>query len=250
MKKYIFSIAMLTLFSTQTWSKGWFEDTNVYGRLGYSIGGTAPLDMPASIRKLNSFSPRTSISAGADLYKPLHKRWGLDIGLFIENKSMRTDATVKSYHMEIKKGTQSLEGMFTGNVRTDVKQWMFTLPILATYELGSHFRMKFGPYASVLTSKNFSGYAYDGYLREKTPVGNKYSLGHEEGQRGVYDFSDDMRRLQWGIKGGCDYHFSKHWGAYAEISWGVTGIFNHDFTTIEQTMYPIYGTIGLAYKLK
>ena len=250
MKKYIFSIAMLTLFSAQAWSKGWFENTNVYGRLGYSIGGTAPLDMPATIRKLNSFSPRTSIAAGADLYKPLHRRWGLDIGLFIENKSMRTDATVKNYHMEIKKGTQSLEGVFTGEVRTDVKQWMFTLPILATYELGSHFRMKFGPYASILTSKNFSGYAYDGYLREKTPVGNKYSLGHEEGQRGTYDFSDDMRRLQWGIKGGCDYHFSKHWGAYAEISWGVTGIFNRDFKTIEQTMYPIYGTIGLAYKLR
>lgn len=241
---------MLTLCTMPTWAEGWFENTSVYGQLGYSIGGTAPLDMPASIRKLNSYSPRTNISAGVELYKPLKKRWGLATGLFIENKGMKTDATVKSYHMEIKRGGESLEGLFTGNVDTRVRQWMWTLPILATYELGSHFRLKLGPYGSVVTSKTFEGYAYDGYLRKTNPTGNKVILGHEEGQRGTYDFSEDMRSLQWGIKVGCDYHFAKRWGAYAEVNWGVSGIFNRDFKTIEQTMYPIYGTFGLAYRLR
>lgn len=241
---------MLAMLSAQARSNSWFENTNIYARLGYSIGGTAPLDMPATIRKLNSYTPKTSISAGVDLYKPLNKRWGMDVGLYFENKSMGTDATVKNYHMEIKQGTQRLEGVFTGNVSTTVKQWMFTLPVLATYELGSHFRLKIGPYASVLTSKEFSGVAYDGYLREKSPVGNRYDIGNEEGKRGIYDFSDDMRSLQWGVKVGCDYHFSKRWGVSADINWGVSGIFNRSFKTIEQTMYPIYGTIGLAYRLK
>ena len=50
MKKYILSLAMLTLISAQAWSEGWFQNTNVYARVGYSIGGTAPLDMPATIR--------------------------------------------------------------------------------------------------------------------------------------------------------------------------------------------------------
>ena len=44
---------MLTLFSAQAWSESWFKDANIYARMGYSIGGTAPLDMPATIRKLN-----------------------------------------------------------------------------------------------------------------------------------------------------------------------------------------------------
>lgn len=250
MKKYILSLAMLTLFSAQAWSESWFKNANIYARMGYSIGGTAPLDMPATIRKLKSYSPRTNLMYGVEFYKPLHNRWGLATGLYIENKGMKTDATVKNYHMEITRGGETLEGLFTGNVDTNVKQWMWTLPILATYELGSQFRLKFGPYGSLITSKNFTGAAYDGYLRKGNPTGDKVLLGHEEGQRGTYDFSKDMRNIQWGIKVGCDYHFTKHWGATAEISWGTAGIFKRDFHTIEQTMYPIYGTIGLAYKLK
>lgn len=250
MKKYIISLALLTLTSAQAWSEGWFQNTNVYARLGYSIGGTAPLDMPGSIRKLNSYSPRSNVNAGVELYKPLHNRWGMATGLYIENKGMKTDATVKGYHMEITRGGETLEGLFTGRVSAKVRQWMWTLSEQATYELGSHFRLKFGPYASVITAKAFEGTAYDGYLRKGNPTGDKVLLGTEDGQKGNYDFSDDMRSLQWGVKVGCDYHFSKSWGAFAEISWGVAGIFKRDFHTIEQTMYPIYGSFGLAYKLK
>ena len=184
---------MLTLFSAQAWSESWFKDANIYARMGYSIGGTAPLDMPATIRKLNSYSPRTNLMYGVEFYKPLHNRWGLATGLYIENKGMKTDATVKNYHMEITRGGETLEGLFTGNVDTNVKQWMWTLPILATYELGSQFRLKFGPYGSLITSKNFTGAAYDGYLRKGNPTGDKVLLGHKEGQRGTYDFSKDMR---------------------------------------------------------
>ena len=36
----------------------------------------------------------------------------------------------------------------------------------------------------------------------------------------------------------------------ADLSWGLTGIFKKDFDTIEQTMFPIYGTIGVIYQLK
>lgn len=250
MKKYIISLALLTLTSAQAWSEGWFQNTNVYARLGYSIGGTAPLDMPGSIRKLNSYSPRSNVNAGVELYKPLHNRWGMATGLYIENKGMKTDATVKGYHMEITRGGETLEGLFTGRVSAKVRQWMWTLSEQATYELGSHFRLKFGPYASVITAKAFEGTAYDGYLRKGNPTGDKVLLGTEDGQKGNYDFSDDMRSLQWGVKVGCDYHFSKSWGAFAEISWGVAGIFKRDFHTIEQTMYPIYGSFGLAYKLR
>lgn len=250
MKKYIILLALLTLTSAQAWSEGWFQNTNVYARLGYSIGGTAPLDMPGSIRKLNSYSPRSNVNAGVELYKPLHNRWGIATGLYIENKGMKTDATVKGYHMEITRGGETLEGLFTGRVSTKVRQWMWTLSEQATYELGSHFRLKFGPYASVITAKAFEGTAYDGYLRKGNPTGDKVLLGTEDGQKGNYDFSDDMRSLQWGVKVGCDYHFSKSWGAFAEISWGVAGIFKRDFHTIEQTMYPIYGSFGLAYKLR
>ncbi|MBS1443374.1 MAG: PorT family protein, partial [Prevotella sp.] len=32
--------------------------------------------------------------------------------------------------------------------------------------------------------------------------------------------------------------------------WGLSEVFKKDFHVIEQSMYPIYGTIGLSYQLK
>ena len=43
---------------------------------------------------------------------------------------------------------------------------------------------------------------------------------------------------------------SDRWGICADLSWGLNGIFKKDFETIEQTMYPIYGSIGISYQLK
>lgn len=53
-----------------------------------------------------------------------------------------------------------------------------------------------------------------------------------------------------GIDVGADWYITKRWGAKAGLSWGLTGIFHSGFDTIEQTMYPIYGTIGVVYQLK
>lgn len=118
-------------------------------------------------------------------------------------------------------------------------------------------RLKAGPYVSYVTSRKFEGWAYDGYLRRREeghdkhdPTGQKVMLGHNDGERGNYDFSDDMRSWQMGIDVGADWYITKRWGAKAGLSWGLTGIFHSGFDTIEQTMYPIYGTIGVVYQLK
>jgi hypothetical protein len=39
-------------------------------------------------------------------------------------------------------------------------------------------------------------------------------------------------------------------GMSADLNWGLTGIFPSDFKTVEQTLYPVYGTIGVFYRLK
>lgn len=43
---------------------------------------------------------------------------------------------------------------------------------------------------------------------------------------------------------------SKCLGVSADLNWGLTGIFPGDFKTVEQTLYPVYGTIGVFYRLK
>lgn len=230
--------------------KNFFHNVESYGRLGYSIGGTAPMGMPAEIRKLNKFILQPNVSFGVDLLKPVSPRWGILAGIRYENKSMHIDADVKNYHMQITKDGQSLEGRFTGKNDSHAVQWAFTIPIQAVYKFNNKWKLKFGPYFSYLTSYNFDGFAYDGYLRVDDPTGPKIMMGSTEDDRGDYDFKNDIRRFQMGMALGVDYLFTRKFGIYADLNWGLTGFFQTHFKTLDQTLYPIYGTIGITYKIK
>lgn len=251
MKKTIIAAALALLFGAHSASAfGIFDNLNYQARLGYNIGGTMPMGMPASIRGLDSYKPRPSFTLALDAYKPLTKKWGMMAGFHFQTKAMETDARVKSYSMEMRQGGESLSGLFTGNVVTKTSQLVVTLPLQATFNVSDAVRLKFGPYFSYALNNDFSGYAYDGYLREGDPTGQKVELGHNEGERGDYDFSSDMRHWHFGFDFGADWYFSHRFGAYADVQWGMSGVFRKEFKIIEQTMYPVYATLGVMYKLK
>lgn len=251
MKKTIITLLLVAFVGLQeAFAIDIFGDLRYMVRLGYGLGGTAPVGMPATIRSLDKFTPTNNTLLGLDAYKPLTEKWGLQAGFHYQNKGMKTDAKVKGYSMEMRRGDETLSGLFTGNVVTEVSEWMVTLPLQAAYNVSPKLRLKFGPYFSYVLSNNFSGYAYDGYLRVGDPTGDKVELGHVEGERGDYDFTEDLRHWQFGLDLGADWFFSNRFGAYAGLSWGLTNIFRKDFHVIEQSLYPIYGSIGLTYKLK
>lgn len=249
MGKNIIVILILSVFSLQAKSEGLLDDVTYYGRLGYSIGGTMPMGMPASIRSLERYTLKSNVVLSVDTYKPLRGRWGMMMGLHLDNKGMKTDAQVKNYSMEMRQGGEILRGRFTGYVVTDVDQCELTVPMQGVYSLSDKVRLRLGFYVSYLLSNKFEGYAYDGYLRVGDPTGEKVELGNDEASRGDYDFSDDMRKWQLGVMAGADWYFSHHFGLYVDLSCGLTGVFKSDFNIIEQTMYPIFGTIGIIYKL-
>lgn len=240
----------MLLAHPSAWGEGFWGDIGIDARLGYGIGGTAPVGMPATIRSLNDYRLRPNLSVGVDASKPLGSRWEMLVGVHFENKGMYTDATVKNYHMQITRGGETLEGVFTGKVVTRVRQWMFTVPVQATYQIGKKADLRFGPYVSLLIDRGFDGSAYDGYLRVGDPTGPKVELGSGDNERGTYDFSEHMRRVQYGLDLGADWRFCRRIGAFADLSWGLDGVFHSDFKTVEQTLYPIYGTIGITYKIK
>lgn len=219
-------------------------------RLGYNIGGTAPIGLPATIRSLNSYNIQPNFLLGFDVHKELTPRWGILMGLRLESKGMEIDATVKNYHIAIVQGGKSLEGYFSGNDVTQVELQMVTLPVLATYRLNQRLYFKFGPYVSYLSTRNFKGNVYGGYLRETDPTGPKILIGTDGETTATYDFSGSMRRFHYGINVGADWNIYRRWGVYGEVAWGLNGILKSDFHTIEQTLYPIYGSFGLTYKLK
>ena len=250
MKKCIFifalSVAIFTVNSA-------FADDNtkkleLKARIGYNIGATTPIGIPATIRSIEAFRLTPSFMAGADVMMPLCSKWGIATGLRFENKAMNADAMTKGYRTELVKGDSKVEGLFTGLVKQKVTEWMFTVPVKATYQVSPKVTLSAGPYISLLISKDFSGIASDGYLRQGDPTGPKIIIGNKEGEWATYDFSDEMRNFQVGIAAGVDWQLYQNFGLSADVNWGLSGIFKSDFKTVEQSLYPVYGTIGVFYK--
>ncbi len=250
MGKKLIPLLLALVLGLHAQGRNLWDDNSYYVRLGYNVGGTAPVGMPATIRSLSKYTLKPNLLIGFDIHKSLGNDWGLLVGLHIENKDMETDARVKNYHMAMRQGGQSLRGVYTGNVTTEVTLGMVTVPVLATYDVSPKVRLKCGPYVSFVYNSEFSGYAHGGYLRVNDPTGNKVDIGSDSGTRGTYDFSDDLRNLQVGFDLGADWYFSNRWGASLDLAWGVNGIFKRDFEVIDDTLFPIYGTIGVIYKIK
>jgi len=251
MKKNIaYIIVIMSLFIGRQAQAVTLDSLELKARVGYNIGGTSPIPLPETIRSLESFSLTPSFMVGFDALLPLTQQWGIMTGLRFENKGMKAAVTTKAYFMEVVKGNQQMAGFFTGHVEQEVKQWMLTVPVQATLKLSHKVMLKGGPYVSFLLNKEFGGIASDGYLRKDNPTGAKILMGNKEGEWATYDFDDDMRNVQFGIGIGADWQVHKRIGVSADLNWGLAGIFPGDFKTVEQTLYPIYGAIGVFYRFK
>lgn len=218
-------------------------------RVGYEIGGTSPLPLPAEIRKIEGFKPGMHFYIEGNVSKSfgIKKRWGMLLGLRLEQKGMRTKAQVKNYFMRMEGDKdEEIEGPFTGHVDTDVNCSYLSIPVLATWKASDRWKLRFGPYYSHLigdlSDDRFYGKAYDGYIRENTPTG-----GYIEVSSADYDFSEELRRWNVGVQFGAEWKVLKHFAIAADLQWGLTDIFKKDFEVITFNMFPVYGNIGIVY---
>lgn len=212
--------------------------------VSYLIGGTSPIPLPSSIRKIKSFNPGASFAVEALAHRHLKGRWDLAAGLRLEHKAMKTLAEVKAYHMEITEDDGGhMEGNWTGPVKTNVGNLYLTIPVLAEYTTKNYrWTFNFGPYFSFLLKGKFDGYVEDGYIRTPDELGENVVVTHA-----TYDFADDLRTFAFGLQGGATYHINKHLAVNANLTWGLNGIFPSDFQTLTFDLYPIYGQIGVGY---
>ena len=218
-------------------------------RLGYAVGGTIPTHLGNEIRGINDFDPGMNFAVAIEASLPLAERWAIHSGLRYELGSMDVDSRVKNYDIEVVRGDESLKGIFMGNVRIKSSQRRITLPVQAAFDASTTCRLRAGLFMGWLTSRKFWGWAYDGYLREGTPVGPKIAMGTEPGDRGDFEFDKSMRHMQWGIDVGADWQFHRRWGVYAELTYGLSGLFKSDFHSV-QTLRPMYCSLGVLYRIK
>lgn len=214
-------------------------------KAGFSIGGTSPLPLPEEIRSIESYNPGLALSLGIQVTKWFDNQWGFSSGISFDNKKMSTEARVKNYSMELIDGGGRIKGNWTGLVQTDVTNSYLTVPVMAAYKLSSVWDLRFGPYVAYLMDGKFSGHVSDGYLRENDPTGQKVPFTDDA--TATYDFSDNMRKFQWGLQAGGSWRVNRHFRLNADLQWGLNDIFEKDFETITFSMYNIYLNLGFGY---
>ncbi len=216
-------------------------------KLGFNVGGNSPLPLPVEIRKIKSYSPTFAPSIQIGATRWFNSKWGLTSGIKLEKKGMSTQAKVKNYKTEIVENGNKLKGNWTGNVKTKVTSCNLTIPLLCTYRANEKINIKAGAFLSYLIDGEMNGYVNDGYLRKNDPTGDKVVF--DDKTKGTYDFSDEMRKLIFGLQAGAEYSFAEKFKLYADLTWGVNDTMKDDFKTITFSMYPIYMNIGLGYTL-
>lgn len=221
--------------------KGW----HIRLSAGYNIGGTAPLPLPREIRGIEGYNPGLNLAIEGTVEKNFKASpWGIRWGIRLETKGMTTRAKTKNYHMEAwnTDGSGKVQGAWTGKVKTSVKNTYLTLPVVAVYNIDKRWSVSAGAYASYLLDGEFTGAAYDGYIRDQDPTGEKAEVTRAE-----YNFSSDIRKFNWGLQAGGEYKAYKHLALFANLQWSMNGIFPSDFGSVTFALYPIYGTLGFTY---
>jgi len=257
----LFLASSLQAFSLKenedSWQK-WGPTTGLTGggfivRAGYVIGGTTPVPLPAEIRKINSFSPKGGVSLGIDGYRMFSKRWGIGVGAHFFWEGFRTNADVKNYYTWVKQGDNVIKGYYTGTSNTSTEMWGVTVPLFATFRICPRWNLSFGPYLSYYFKQTFKGEVYDnkdgiGYLREGSPVGPKIEANRSNPLPYPEDMADDMLPLSTGVEVGFDWKAMRRMNVFGLLDWGLTNIWGPEFKAISFKMFPIYATVGVAYR--
>ena len=244
MKKIILSVILcFTIFGTLSAQDRGFE----YRVLaGFNIGGTAPIPLARQIRHIDGYNPSLSLMLGADVTRHINEKWGVRSGLKFETKGMTTRAQVRNYQitMNVSDGdkTGTMEGIFTGKVKTISKNAYLTLPVTAVYKFNDRWQVSGGAFVSLLLDGDFNGEAHDGYIREGIPTNPPVGV-----TLATYDFSDDIRNFNWGAQLGGSWRAFRQFSVFGDMTWAFNSIFKDDFKSISFDMYNIYLNIGFAY---
>lgn len=249
MKKYLFSVIAILLFVSTTGIQARNFDYRL--KAGFNIGGTSPMPLPREIRKIKSYTPTMAFALGGDVLYHINDKWGLQGSLKFETKGMTTKANVKGYNitLDVSNGNETgeMKGYFTGDVKTKVRNEYFTLPIVGVYKFSpqSKWQLNAGVFFSVLIESEFSGYAYNGYLRNNTPTGDRIDI--IEVNDGTYDFSGDIRKFNWGGQIGASWKAYRQFSLYGDLTMAANSIFKKDFESISFDMYNVYFNVGFSY---
>ena len=214
----------------------------------FSIGGSAPLGLPAEIRKIESYNPNLQLGLGAHATKWLcdDSDWGLRLGISAHTKGMETKARVKDYRTEVIIDKLYMKGVFTGLVKTRVKNTYLTIPVSMVYKLSDRWNLYGGPHISFTLNPGFDGFVSDGVFRQGDSTGDKIQF--DEDSQAAYDFSDSVNRIQWGVQAGGEWALRKNLIIFSHLDYDINNLFKKNFNSLSFSLHNIYLNLGFGYK--
>lgn len=218
---------------------------------GLNIGATAPVPIPAEVRSIDAywplFTPRLGYSVTYN--NAQHPNWAIQSGIQMEIKGMGIRDKVKYMYTDVIMDGSNIKGYFVGRNQTEIKASYITVPLSIVYKPSPKWRVNAGAYLSYCTSSEFNGTVWDGYLREGEDIATSMKIYIKEKGEADFNFSDDMRDVDWGLVLGGEYQLNQKFGLYSNLNWGMTSIFPSSFKGIDFKMYNIYLSIGMTYNL-
>jgi hypothetical protein len=216
---------------------------------GFDMGATLPIPLPPEVRELGSWSPGLSGTLAVLATHWVDADWGVSAGLALERKGMKAAAGVKYWqtNLEVGEGEQAgqFSGTFSGKNTTEMGGVYLVVPLCAAWRPGeSRWTFRCGGYAALLVSAVFRGTASDGYIRNGGPTGERISV-----DRATFDFSDRLRRSDFGLIASANRSLSARLSARGQLSWGLRSVLPESFGGIPYKMYNVYSALGLAYTL-
>lgn len=251
MRKILYIIALLTGLSASAQSVIRTQsDWEFELKAGLNIvGGAAPAFMPVELRSIDGYAPKYGMALEGVAIKWFGEKyglpeWGLSLGLRVESRGMRSDATVKSFKTKVYESNNTIEGYFTGKVSMEYRSNTVSLPILLNYRFNEDWKVRGGIYLGYEMDGKFTTKISNGYLRTPTPVGEKLAFDKPT----PYDFSDQLRKLHWGGQIGGSWRAYKHFQVNADLNVGFNNIFKSSFEGIAFNLFPIFLQVGFGYQ--
>jgi hypothetical protein len=215
---------------------------------GYNLGGTLPLPFPAEIRRIRSWSPGIGGVLAFHATRWLKPAWGITSGIAIDVKGMAIEADVKYLNTRLAVGegehTGVFTGMFTGSNSTTVRNGYLVLPLLATWRPRKVWTFHLGGYLALQRDARFEGKAFDGYIRNGGPAGDRINI-----EMSTFAFPEHIRKTDAGIMALADWLFTNKLAVTGQLSWGLLPLFPSSFNGIPYKMYNVYFMGGIAYRL-